>query len=88
MGGSGEKSCLEAAEMLIWRRMFKVRWTCRKSNINVLKQEKRELLKVIEKRKIKLSGHFIRHNSVIVHNEEGKEGDVLSKRKGRCRQKA
>ncbi|KAI5695438.1 hypothetical protein M8J77_005016 [Diaphorina citri] len=69
-----DRARLEAAEMWMWRRMTKTRWIEKKSNERVLEEvgESRQLIKTIEKRKIKLIGHIIRHNNFITNIFEGK----------------
>lgn len=69
-----DRKKLEAAEMWMWRRMTKTRWIEKKSNVMLLEeiQERRYLMKSIEKRKIKLVGHIIRHNNFINNIFEGK----------------
>lgn len=52
---------LEAAEVWMCRR---ISWECN-AEVLIQVQEKREILKVLKKRKIKLSGNLFRHNSLI-----------------------
>ena len=53
---------LEAMEMWCWRRMLKVSWTERRSNVNILETigSRRELLAVMRKRQMAFFGHVIR----------------------------
>eukprot|EP00794_Sanderia_malayensis_P004984 gene4984-5642_t len=54
---------LEAFEMWIYRRIMKVPWTAKKSNVEVLTlvNERRKLMGMIKKRKLKYFGHILRH---------------------------
>uniref|UniRef100_A0A8D8Y198 Craniofacial development protein 2 n=1 Tax=Cacopsylla melanoneura TaxID=428564 RepID=A0A8D8Y198_9HEMI len=80
-----EKKKLEAMEMWIWRRVNNTKWTDMKTNQQVLIEinEKRNLLKLIVTRKVKLTGHLIRHNEFLKNIMEGKVED----KKGRGRPK-
>ena len=53
---------LEAMEMWCWRRMMRVSWTERRSNVNVLETigGGRELLATVRKRQMAFLGHVIR----------------------------
>lgn len=72
--GENEKNRLKAVEMWLWRKMTKTSWTERKTNEKVLQEigERRNLLGTILKRKTKLIGHLIRHNSFIENIFEGR----------------
>lgn len=50
--------------------MMMIRWTERKSNGKVLNivQEPRQIIKIIETRKIKFFEHVMRHNKFIINN--------------------
>jgi len=62
-----EQGRSEAMEMRTWRRMTRTSWIERKTNEAILEQinEKRTLLKTIMRRKIKSTGHLIRHKNFI-----------------------
>ena len=53
---------IEAMEMWCYRRMLRIRWTDRRTNISILKQLnlKRKLLRSIKKRKLRFFGHAYR----------------------------
>ena len=53
---------LEAMEMWCWRRMLKISWVQRRSNLSVLETigGRRELMAVVRKRQMKFLGHIIR----------------------------
>lgn len=69
-----DREILEAFEMWCWRRMERISWTEKITNIEVLRriQEKRILLTTIENRRGKMVGHLIRHDSFIKTIMEGK----------------
>ncbi|CAH2232404.1 jg20997 [Pararge aegeria aegeria] len=54
---------LEAFEMRCYRRMLRISWTQKVSNVRVLQRvaRSRELLLIIIKRKVKYLGHVLRH---------------------------
>lgn len=60
--------------MCTWRRMMTIRWTERKSNGEILNivQGPRQIIKIIETRKITFFEHVMRHNKFIVNVIEGK----------------
>ena len=53
---------LEAMEMWMWRRMLRIAWTQRKTNVEVLSMAgtQRELIKNIRRRQLKFLGHIVR----------------------------
>jgi hypothetical protein len=62
---------IEAFEMWCWRRMKKIKWTERMSNI-----ERRQLWDVLEERRHKWIGHLYRHNDFMVSIIKGRrQGD-------------
>ena len=66
---------LEAFEMWLWRRMEKISWTQRKTNVQVLEQveEERALLKIISNRKKTWLGHIMRQDhSLLLDLIEGR----------------
>ncbi|CAH2233447.1 uncharacterized protein LOC120627568 [Pararge aegeria] len=54
---------LEAFEMWCYRRMLRISWTQKVSNVRVLQRvaRSRELLLIIKKRKVEYLGHVLRH---------------------------
>ena len=65
---------LEAFEMWIWRRMFKIKWIERLSNEEVLVKagETRSLLNTIKDRQRKWVGHILRHDNMLRDMIEGR----------------
>ena len=53
---------LEAMEMWCWRRMLRVSWTERRTNVNILEaiESGRELMAVLRKRQMGFLGHVMR----------------------------
>ena len=53
---------LEAMEMWCWRRMLRVSWTQKRSNVSILESigSRRELLAVVRKRQMAFLGHVVR----------------------------
>jgi hypothetical protein len=78
-----DRARIEAAEMWMWRRMTKTRWIDKKSNKKVLEEvdERRQLMKSINSRKIKLVGHLMRNNDFITNIFEGKVAGKMTKGK-------
>jgi len=75
----------EAFEMWIWKRMEKISWRDKITNVDVLKRvnEERSLLKEIWQRKHRWIGHVLRHDGFLVGIFEGR---MLGKRtRGRRR---
>jgi hypothetical protein len=76
---------LEAVEMWMWRRMEKISWTEKITNVEVLKRvgEERLLMKTIRNRKKKWVGHVLRGEGLL---KEAMEGRMEGKRgRGRPR---
>lgn len=69
-----EKRRLEAFELWCYRRMLKIKWTDRISNLEVLERinEGRTLMKTIQKRRSTLIGHILRHEGLLHTIIEGK----------------
>ena len=65
---------IEAFEMWTYRRMGKISWKEKKSNIEVCRmlEVKQSLLKEIKTRKLKFFGHVKRHESLCKQTLEGK----------------
>ena len=65
---------LEAFEMWIWRRMFKIKWIERLSNeeVLVIAGETRSLLNTIKDRHRKWIGHVLRHDNMMRDMIEGR----------------
>lgn len=68
---------LEAMEMWLWRRMLKVSWTERKTNVEILRMagEQRRLMSEIRGRQLQFVGHVMRRdeleNTVLTGMVEG-----------------
>ena len=62
-----ERKRMEAFEMWAWRRMERVKWTDKIRNAVVLERvgEGRIMLKVIQKKKRNLLGHWLRKNCLL-----------------------
>ena len=80
-----DENRIMAAEMWIWRRMLRVNWKEKRTNISILKElgVKRQLLGELIKRKLAYFGHIIRGSGSLLalHIIEGKvEG---SRKRGR-----
>ena len=65
---------LEAFEMWVWRRMMKVKWTDKLTNMEVLRlvNETPKLLPEIRRRKRRWIGHILRHDSLLQTVLEGR----------------
>ena len=72
--GKDESRRLEAFEMWIWKRMFKIKWTDKLTNEEVLDiaGETRSLLKTIKNRQQKWMGHILRHDNMLRDMIEGR----------------
>ena len=57
---------LEAMEMWCWRRMLRVSWTERRTNVNILEAigSRRELVPLLRKRQMTFLGHIMRANGL------------------------
>ena len=76
---------LEAMEMWCFRRILKISWVKRVSNVDVLARcnEERSLIRVIRQRQLKFIGHIVREESI---EKQAIEGKIAGKRaKGRQR---
>ncbi|VVC41973.1 Hypothetical protein CINCED_3A004671, partial [Cinara cedri] len=63
------RSKLEATEMWMWRKTAETRWIDKMRNEQVLEEvptREKQLMKIIESRKLKLVGHIIQHNDFII----------------------
>lgn len=61
--------------MRIWRKLLKISWTERKSNVDVVLNqigEKRIVLNTIKERSGKMFGHLLRHNLFMTNIFEGR----------------
>ena len=58
---------LEAFEMWVWRRIEKIKWTERMTNMAVLNRivERRKIIKTIVNRKRNWIGHVLREGGVV-----------------------
>lgn len=73
---------IEAFEMWLYRRMLKVSWTAKVTNVDILKimKKKKEVLATVKRRKIAYFGHLHRHAKydilkIIIEGKiEGKRG--------------
>jgi len=68
-----DKKRVEAFEMWCYRRMMKISWEDRITNEKVLEHvnEKRSILKVIQRRRDKMIGHLLRHGGLALLILEG-----------------
>lgn len=73
---------IEAAEMWFYRRLLRVKWTERRTNISVLEELKtqKEMLTMINKRKLKYVGHACRHKNTQLMSSI-LQGKIQSRRK-------
>ena len=64
---SAERKRIEAFEMWCYRRMLKVRWVDRVTNVEILNRigEKRALWHNLTKRRDRLIGHILRHSGLV-----------------------
>ncbi|KAI5644176.1 reverse transcriptase (RNA-dependent DNA polymerase) domain-containing protein [Phthorimaea operculella] len=69
-----DKDHLEAFEMWCWRRMLKISWREKVTNVEVLERakEKRNIIRTIENRRANCFGHVLRHHNLITQIIEGK----------------
>uniref|UniRef100_A0A8D8XEA4 Craniofacial development protein 2 n=1 Tax=Cacopsylla melanoneura TaxID=428564 RepID=A0A8D8XEA4_9HEMI len=69
-----EQNRLMAFEMWCWRKMQKISWIEHMTNEEVLRRagEQRSFMKSLKKRRAKLIGHILRHNSLLARVIEGK----------------
>ncbi|KAI5720095.1 hypothetical protein M8J77_001812 [Diaphorina citri] len=69
-----EKKRIEAFEMWCWRKMKKIKWTERVSNVRVLQMvnERRQIWRMIQERRHRWMGHLFRHNQFVKNIIEGK----------------
>ena len=65
---------IEAAEMLFIRRLLRISWTEKKTNVNVLREGnvQRSLLKTISKRQMEFLGHVCRRRGLEFLSLTGK----------------
>ncbi|CAH2244103.1 jg5114 [Pararge aegeria aegeria] len=76
--------------MWCYRRMLRISWTQKASNVRVLQRvaRSRELLLIIKKRKVKYLGHVLRHKRYQLrqaHNVgQSRANDVLERRTHGC----
>lgn len=71
--GKQERQRIEAFEMWCYRRMLKIRWVDKVTNVEVLNRigEKRCLWKTLTKRRDRLIGHVLRHEGLVSLAFEG-----------------
>ena len=69
-----DRERLEAFEMWIWRRMLKISWVDKVSNVEVLQRvgENRSILDTVQHRKLRWVGHILRHESLLRDIIEGR----------------
>jgi hypothetical protein len=74
------QNSLEAAEMWFYRRMLKIPWTAKKSNVMVLNEvgEKRQIMVKIRKRQAKFIGHVMRKKQLEYIVTTGKFNAIRS----------
>jgi hypothetical protein len=72
--GERDKKKIEAFEMWCWRRMYKVKWVERKTNVEVLRRarEERCIIQNIQERRRRMMGHALRQDGMIGEIMEGK----------------
>ena len=77
----GDMSRLEAFEMWCFRRMLRISYIERVTNDEVLRRigEQRAILKTIKRRRDKLIGHTLRHESILQHILESGIGKKTQK---------
>lgn len=65
---------IKTFEIWTWRNTMKISWTEIKSNKEVLSlvQEPRQIITMIETRKVKFFGHVMRHNTFIINIMKGR----------------
>jgi hypothetical protein len=84
-----DQKYLEGFEMWCWRIMEKISWNDRVRNEKVLHRvkDKRNVLRIIKRRKAYRIGHILRRNCFLEHVIEGKlEGRIeMTGRRGRRR---
>ena len=71
--GKNEERAINAFETWCWRRMLKMKWTDRITNVEVFQKVKEEklFLKILKNRRHSWIGHTIRHNEFVVNILEG-----------------
>ena len=70
--------------MWIWRRMLKISWVDKVSNVEVLQKvgENRCILDTVQHRKLRWVGHILRHDSLLRDIIEGRmKGKATRQRK-------
>ena len=77
-----EEKKIEAAEMWLYRRLLRVKWTEKRTNESILAQlkTKHQLLDTINKRKLKYFGHAARNTKTDLMKTVA-QGKVEAKRK-------
>jgi len=65
---------LEAFEMWVWRRMEKISWVDKVTNVEVLQkvEENRSILNTAQQRTLRWTGHILRHVSLLRDITEGR----------------
>lgn len=69
-----DRDRIEAFELSLWRKMERISWIDKVSNVNVLKRvdEQRQMLESNRQRKLRWLGHILRHDSFLGVIMEGR----------------
>jgi hypothetical protein len=64
---AAEQKRLEAMEMWCYRRMMKIKWTDRITNVEVVRRvgEMKSIMNTLRRRRGKFIGHILRHSSIL-----------------------
>ena len=78
---------IEAAEMWLYRRMLRVKWDDRRTNVSILEElkVKRELVGIVKKRKLAFFGHAIRNKRCTIMKDMIQGSLEAGRKKGRPR---
>ena len=63
---------IESAEMWLYRRLLRVKWEDKRTNVSILEEigAKRELVSIVMKRKLSFFGHAIRNKKCTLMNDD------------------
>ena len=78
---------IEAAEMWLYRRLLRVKWDDRRTNVSILEElkVKRELVGIVKKRKLAFFGHAIRNKRCTIMKDMIQGSLEAGRKKGRPR---